>query len=293
LVSAVTYYANGTRAASVSYDGEIILWNTAHWTPVKRLTGANGMLRNVQVSPDGTKAGVICSDAKTGVGGEVQLWDLTAGQIIGRYPYAPQAVFHDIAFSPDGKWLAGGQTLLAEADDTHPPMQKVVVIWEATTMREVKRLTCPPTLDDYIWRIGFANDSTALWAYSPSGTITTWDIAGGGVTHTTNLPVQNVTRIAVSPQAPVFATGGGGGAVMLWDTSTLYGQAPPTARATLYALAHGDWLAYTPRGYYACSPGAANALAWRIGDVMHPAADFEKDYHRPELLQEAMRGIAK
>ncbi len=51
-----------------------------------------------------------------------------------------------------------------------------------------------------------------------------------------------------------------------------------------------DWIAYTPDGYYDGSPGAAKFIRWRVGDQLYPAAKFETQFHRPDLVRKALQG---
>jgi WD40 repeat protein len=51
-----------------------------------------------------------------------------------------------------------------------------------------------------------------------------------------------------------------------------------------------SWIAYTPTGYYNASPGAEKFIRWRVGDQLFPVAKYSKQFHRPNLVQKALRG---
>lgn len=55
-------------------------------------------------------------------------------------------------------------------------------------------------------------------------------------------------------------------------------------------LAASEWLAFTPAGHYDSSPGARRFIAWLSGDRLYPAAKFEKQFHRPDLVRRTLQG---
>src|SRR5262249_15618992 len=56
-----------------------------------------------------------------------------------------------------------------------------------------------------------------------------------------------------------------------------------------------DWIAWTPEGYYACSPGGERLIGWHVDDGpermanYYPAAALYKRSYRPDLI----RGLLK
>lgn len=56
-------------------------------------------------------------------------------------------------------------------------------------------------------------------------------------------------------------------------------------------VARNDWIAWTPEGYYAASPGGEQLMGWQLyrgfdelGDF-HPAAQFRKTFYRPDVIK--------
>ena len=55
--------------------------------------------------------------------------------------------------------------------------------------------------------------------------------------------------------------------------------------------AGNDWLAWTPEGYYAASPGGERLMGWRVENgpaalsTFHPAARFRDSLYRPDVLK--------
>jgi hypothetical protein len=52
-----------------------------------------------------------------------------------------------------------------------------------------------------------------------------------------------------------------------------------------------DWIAWTPEGYYACSPGGERLMGWQVDNgpdklaTFYPAAQFRNSLYRPDVIQ--------
>jgi hypothetical protein len=52
-----------------------------------------------------------------------------------------------------------------------------------------------------------------------------------------------------------------------------------------------DWVAWTPEGYYATSPGGEKFMGWQVpgaGDqlpLFYPAAQFHQSLYRPDIIR--------
>ncbi len=82
----------------------------------------------------------------------------------------------------------------------------------------------------------------------------------------------------------------GNDTVMVWDMKQLLSGTNPRPRATIYTFTKGRWLALTPDGYYDCSPGLEDAIRWRQNGKLYPANQFAAQYHRQDLVQQALSG---
>ena len=67
-------------------------------------------------------------------------------------------------------------------------------------------------------------------------------------------------------------------------------------RAPLFSFARvkGEWVLWTPEGYYAASPGGEKLFGWAVPDgpdklvAFHPADRFAKHYRRPDVIRLAV-----
>ncbi len=56
-------------------------------------------------------------------------------------------------------------------------------------------------------------------------------------------------------------------------------------------FAENDWIAWTPQGYYATSPGGERLMGWHINNgpdqlaSFYPAAQFRKQFYRPDVIK--------
>jgi WD40 repeat protein len=110
---------------------------------------------------------------------------------------------HQIAFSPDGKFLASGGH-----GDGHR-------LWGAPDFRLHHKLG---DADDVVTGLAFTADSRLLAITSTGDAVTVWDTAGGNVVHT--LAIKGTSRdVAFSPDGKRLA-GAVGKSVVVWDVPT-------------------------------------------------------------------------
>jgi WD40 repeat protein len=152
----------------------------------------------VRFSPDGTLVASI--DLQT-----VRLRDPLTQRLV-RSLYADNSLF-DIAFSPDGRWLATAE------------LGNQVRLWQVGTGESLHTLVQNEAPSRFMWRVAFSPDGKILAAGSSDGSITLWDSASGDLLRSIPTHGRAVTALEFSPDGRWLASGSLDASVKLWETS--------------------------------------------------------------------------
>jgi WD40 repeat protein len=124
-----------------------------------------------------------------------------------------------LAFSPDGRLVA----VAALESGT-------VKLWSSDTLEHTRTLQGPQGEDGEtvwppdVWAVAFSPDGKALAVGSadgPADTVKLWDVQTGGLLRTGGGYGLPAYGLAISPDARVIASTGGGVTIRLWDAETL------------------------------------------------------------------------
>jgi WD40 repeat protein len=127
-------------------------------------------------------------------------------------------------------------------------------------------------------RIAVAVDRN-LYLYDPSTNKILRQIKTGGA--------NKIDDVAVSPDGKYLLAAWGNQALTLYNL-----QAEGEPQRLLYVLLAGpDWVAWTPQGYYAATPGGEKLIGWRVkrdDDTpldFYPVERFRKLFYKPEVIK--------
>ncbi|MCH8120342.1 MAG: hypothetical protein IIC00_11505, partial [Planctomycetes bacterium] len=147
-----------------------------------------------------------------------------------------------------------------------------VRLWEVATGREVR------TLKGH--SVSFSPDGRFLATGMATGsgdktvkTVTFWEVATGREVR----KLEGLSSVTFSPDGRLIASGGG--TVTLWD------QKRGALLTTLAAVgSEGDYIAWTPEGYFVATPATEQLVALRIGDEVQPLGKHRDRFYRPDLV---------
>jgi WD40 repeat protein len=171
---------------------------------------------------------------------ELRLWDLASGRLL-RELAAPAGLMTGLAFSPDGKKLAGSG------------WERTVSLWDVESGRlrrtlhgHARPVTC----------VAFSPDGRMLAAgedqAGAAATIRLWDVENRELMCELAGHAGRVTCVAFAPDGQTLASGGRDGTIRLWDVG---GERGPVVLSP--GMREVTCLAYSPNGQTLAAGGAS------------------------------------
>lgn len=210
-IYALAVSADGNFVGSTGYERRVIISKIKNGETAHTLSGFDNWSQAVAFSPDSKKI------AASGTNGNVGIWDVGSGKLIRSLESKKWQTA--LAWSPDGKYLAGGSVGLT--------------LWETESGKLVKNFDGHNAA---IRGITFSSDGKMLASASLDKTARIWNAESGALLKTiepkgliqfapdgktyNNEYKLPVLAVAFSPDGKQLATGGADRLVQLWDVAS-------------------------------------------------------------------------
>lgn len=266
-VNSLALSADGRLAVSGSMDRGVYLWDVAARRKVREFAGLGqggsrtAFARAVAISPDGRRVAAASWDGTT------RIWDTASGNQLQRLERRNSERYWAVAFSPDGKTLATGDT-------------QQITLWDVESGRQLKALTGHR---NYVFSLAFMPDGSQLLSSSADGSVRVWDLASA---QGKALPGADAVamQVAVTPDGRRIYAAGVDGAMRTWDAAT--GQ----LLASFVSFADGEWVTVASNGYFNTSPNGAKWLNVRNGRQVFGLEQYYDAFFRPDYVKLALQG---
>lgn len=261
-IFSIAFSPDGSLIASGSgrYADKMTLWDAETGNPI-RVFKSDARTGNVtQFSRDGKTLMSAGPDF-------VQLWSIESGRVMrtirpGCGEYGLSA-------------YRNGASVLVVTDCGEEGADHTIEILDADTGRLVKQFDGHSSA---IWSIDLSPDARLVASTGGDLRIKLWDIATGTLLQSLTGHSKIVRSVVFSPDGRTIASGGGDNETKLWSV--------PAGKllVTLKTFNDGNWVAYTPDGYYNRSPGASRYISWRVDNAVYGEATYKDRFLRPEIV---------
>lgn len=195
--NAVTFSADGTRAAAAANDGRVRVWNQATGALLLSVSGNPEAANDVAFSPDGSRLAVASAAAY------VYVFDSVNGELLTTLSGHTDAV-NSVAFSADGTKLVTGSE------------DKTARIWDSTTGAVLKVLGGHT---DYVSDAAFSPDGLTVATASDDNTLRTWDALTGSPVATLAGHASDVNSVVFNADGTRILSGADDNLAKVWLTA--------------------------------------------------------------------------
>jgi WD40 repeat protein len=274
---------------------------------VAKFTGYDTSVYGGALSPDGKLAATSGGSAN-----EISVWRTDTGALVQRMAGRGRSVV-SCGWGPDGKTIAWGNTLKPTAYNDYGPLERAFqpADLQLVPLPSVRFSRARPSRDGASLQrtgeysivfnepgqaaraLGLGQRERVLCstllpdrraAVGSSHGLFLFDTRTGGRLGEFRGHAGYVSAVAPSPDDRYLLSASFDQTLRIWDPDRR------TPRLSIFVVA-GEWVAWTPEGYYAASPGGERLMGWQINHgweqmaSFYPAVRFRKSLYRPDVIK--------
>lgn len=266
IIAAIVEPTNDGREAVQLWRAKDGNWLRRILIPVNERT--MGEPKTIALAPDGSTLAIGDHDA-------LHIFETGSGRLRRSVPLPLSGRVQALAISPDNRTIA----VASEASSFFD--KREVAFVNLQTGRIEQSIATKNNFGNPIRALQFSPDGSTLiasgerrlraWRLSASAHELIWDVAS----LLPNLEGGASSEICFWKEGRFVVSAGKDGAVEWRDARD--GQLAATARL----LEKGQWIFFTPEGFYNASPGAEKWIRWRVGNQLFRAEKFKAQFHQP------------
>jgi WD40 repeat protein/tRNA A-37 threonylcarbamoyl transferase component Bud32 len=257
---------SGRLVSGCDNEPSLYVWNVWSGRIEKKIKGPGSSLNAVSFHPDGKRIAALDRS------GKLSLIDTESGHELASTVTSALAVRGTLAFSPDGRWLAGK----GEDDQT-------IRLWNAQTLAYSASLGGHTAA---VYSVSFSSDGRWLVSASADRSVRVWNVSTGGCTAVLSGHTDEVFSAVFHPEGTRIASAGRDRVIWLWDVATGQEVARLTGHAN-YVFS----LAFSPDGTTLVSGSGDGTV--RLWDNFPLADRFAARREAESLRPEAKRLVER
>lgn len=258
-------------AVGSAYDAPRI-WNVATRAAGPPLSGRSAAL---VFSPDGS---ILAAAGLEDSGTVLQVWSTRTWASPRRLP-VHQGARPALAFSPDGRTLVSGGDL-----------DHQLRAWDTRDWSSIRKLEELPRSAQTLRYLPDGKTVAVLtWQFDTE--IFLWEPRTGVRKRTLFQSRELSARtMELSRDGKRLFLGTLDGSILVLDVTTGRQLATLHPAASENGAGESGWVAFTPEGYYAASPGAESFLFWKVDGKLQSPSELQAQFRRPDRLRAALQG---
>jgi WD40 repeat protein len=261
-VTSVALSSDGKRVLTGSDDNPARLWDVESGKTLQTFQGHTNWVTSVALSSDGKRV-------LTGWNITSRLYDVETCKTLQTFQGHINQVL-SLALSSDGQRVLTGSS------------DKTARLWD---VESGKTLQIFKGQKNGVSSVALSSDGKRVLTGSHDNTARLWDVQTGKTLQTFKGHTALVSAFAFGPANTFLVTASWDGTTSIWR--------PGRDRPVFSFLHAGDeWIFWTPEGYYTCSQGGEDLIAWKFDDSDTPHGyrvvgpeQFRKTFHRPDLFR--------